>query len=57
MLNPNEKQEYVKLEKLLLLPTATSVTHRYVGLPAYKELAAIVAEDFDRWHRHSSGEQ
>ncbi len=24
---------------------------------AYKELAAIVAEDFDRWHRHSSGEQ
>lgn len=36
MLNPNEKQEYAKLEKLLLLPTATSVTHRYVGLPAYK---------------------
>ena len=35
-LNPADKHDYAKIEKLLLAPTTTSVTHRYVGLPNYK---------------------
>ena len=32
----NNEQDYAKLEKLLLMPTAMSTTRRYVGLPPYK---------------------